>query len=108
MRSEVLREAWTERAGADVTITQWGTTTEEDVMMGVAWLDEESPGWALKVDLSTFDIIHARKCILAQVFEEGTWLEMYDERGAIWIGDHGFATGQMIWETIIRERQEVA
>jgi hypothetical protein len=41
------------------------------VARGVALLDEQKPGWAGLIDLSTFDITRCDRCVLGQLFDEG-------------------------------------
>lgn len=64
------------------------------VELGVAWLDEHSPGWSLRVDVQTaFDIRVGYRCVLGQVF--GDFCEAMYEHGLS--SDDGDRLGFNIW-----------
>lgn len=42
------------------------------VRAGAALLDKEEPGWADKINLSTFDITDTMHCVLGQVYNDRT------------------------------------
>jgi len=47
------------------------------VKRGAALLDRERPGWEKKMDISKFDIWHSDRCILGQVFMNGSSMPGY-------------------------------
>jgi hypothetical protein len=65
---------------------------EEQIDAGAKWLDENDPGWELKIDLSEFDIASCHHCVLGQLY--GDWMEAITEVGGeqklIWSASHGF------------------
>jgi hypothetical protein len=42
----------------------------ENVERGAAWLDTESPGWELKIDVQELAMQSCGRCVLGQVFAE--------------------------------------
>jgi hypothetical protein len=47
-------------------------TIAERVADGAAWLDYQAPGWEHKVDLDALQMSSCSRCILGQVFDQGT------------------------------------
>lgn len=39
------------------------------VLAGVAWLNEQRPGWFWQIDPESFDITDSTRCVLGQVYE---------------------------------------
>lgn len=69
--------------------------TEENVLAGAQWLDENHPGWAEQVNLLTLDMVH--NCILDQVIpatEDGErgFDQITAELGGVWATRHGFCS----------------
>lgn len=60
----------------DETTTRPATGTDA-VALGVAWLNEQAPGWREQVDLSrdAFDIDDPYSCVLAQVARGQGWYD---------------------------------
>jgi hypothetical protein len=56
------------------------------VVRGAAFLDEQRPGWAAKINLRTLDLEDCGKCILGQLLLKGSRLS----RHSMWVYDHGF------------------
>lgn len=52
-------------------------TGTDAVALGVAWLDEQAPGWREQIDLSpdAFDIDDPYSCVLAQVSKGQGWYD---------------------------------
>jgi hypothetical protein len=40
----------------------------ERVAAGVAWLDENVPGWAERIDLEQLNLASCQRCVLGQLF----------------------------------------
>lgn len=99
------------------TTTRPATGTEA-VAAGVAWLNEQAPGWRAQVDLApdAFDIEDPFSCVLAQVSRGQGWyngnsITPYStgvDRASIaddyierrdWAQDHGFVTN---WSAVDR------
>ncbi len=62
---------------------------------GAAWMDENHPGWAMKIDLSKLDMNNCFDCVIGQAvgnyFDKIYQIEGVDEYEADdWSIEHGF------------------
>lgn len=57
---------------------------QEAISRGIAWLDEQHPGWEGKIDLRTLDLSNSCFCVLGQLeMSYGRALARIIEAGAI-------------------------
>lgn len=52
-------------------------TVRDRVLLGVAWLDQNHPGWWDKIDLDRLNMHDAHRCILGQLVDRGTYASGY-------------------------------
>lgn len=53
----------------------------KNVKNGAAWLDKHNPGWALKVDISRFEINDGAACVIGQVYGDYMeWIKCAESR----------------------------
>lgn len=108
------------------------TTLNPDVARGIAWLDEEVPGWRDRINLGTLNVGELRNCVLGQVFgaeaeaegasdgfmyvASGAWERRhYPERTSAevvtgsgsWARTHGFDISFADYEELTAEWREV-
>jgi hypothetical protein len=64
------------------------------VARGVAWLDENAPGWVLKVNELVLDLDSNGNCVLGQVYgsfrDAPPMRDRSSRRAAAWAARHGF------------------
>jgi len=97
----------------------------EQVLCGIALLDEKRPGWQHGIRIDDLDLSSGCSCILGQLFD-GSFAEgVQDLFGFSWFGslpvtdqeyhlvaDHGFVTShdyqqlEMTWKDLLLERRE--
>lgn len=95
----------------------------ERVDAGVAWLDDRSPGWANRIDLTRLDITSSTNCVVAQLFDgwhkRPRYLDETDGTGVSNDVLFGFAVSPFsdntrvrfrdldpFWRKVITERQQ--
>lgn len=74
------------------------TNFQEAITRGMAWLDEQHPGWERKIDLEKLNLIECRSCVLGQLTGD-YFMELYrlfpdrDDDPDQWAKEHGFSAG---------------
>ena len=73
---------------------------------GASWLDEVSPGWERKIDVSILDISDCTACVCGQVLDGGWFNDLVMKKPAQWLWDHGFLWPEEgdQWVALIKDR----
>lgn len=61
-------------------------TIAERVAAGAEWLDEYSPGWVARIDLSSLDTADPCNCVLGQIY--GSYFESPRRARILWEDDY--------------------
>lgn len=70
------------------------TMFSEQIAKGVAWLDENRPGWFNEIDLHTFDMKNSSSCCLGQT---GGYDMVYNQHGMEFMIINGFNLPYGTW-----------
>lgn len=71
---------------------------QKRVSLGAKWLDENQPGWAMRVDPASLDLRSRKECLLGQVYGdyyESPPIVSRSSRSRVkWSMQHGFTGGE--------------
>lgn len=81
------------------------------VKHGVAWMDENHPGWETKIDLGSLNMNDCFNCVIGQAV--GDYYDVvrdYDSSyyNEHWAADHGFNIATDSWSEYEQARKEYA
>ncbi len=79
------------------------------VALGVAWIDENVPGWGDRVDLDCLDIGNRRNCVIGQLFGDYFYGPL-PRREAMALGfqrtaDDGYGVLESLWRQVVAARR---
>jgi len=89
----------------------------EDVMRGVAWLDEQRPGWEDKIDLDRLRLGSCLDCVIGQLFGDyealrDNFIMDIETRRKLGFTIHSWNDEKWnelteTWKQVIRNRREI-